>query len=135
MDSIQHLVFYLKHEGSEPVFCLRLEVETTQVAPIERASFCLQTPTTPASSWRQRLAPCLISQAVLNTFTENYFQDAFKNGRSGNGAHARNRITSRIMVAIRPKVSFDQRTALVPEIIDDSLYKPQSLGNWICFRP
>jgi hypothetical protein len=43
-------------------------------------------------------------QAVLNTLTENDFQDAFKNGRSvENDAYARKGITSRFMVASRLK--------------------------------
>jgi hypothetical protein len=43
---------------------------------------------------------------MLNTFTEHDFQGAFKNGRSvGNGTYARKGITSRVMVASRPKVS------------------------------
>jgi hypothetical protein len=48
------------------------------------------------------------SQAVLNTLTEHDFQEAFKkNGRSiENGAYARKGTASRVMVAIRPKVSF-----------------------------
>jgi hypothetical protein len=47
------------------------------------------------------------SQAVLNILTEHDFQDTFQNGRSaGNGAYARKGTTSRVMVAIRPKVSF-----------------------------
>jgi hypothetical protein len=48
------------------------------------------------------------SQAMLNTLTEHNFQGAFKNGRSaGNGAYARKGAFTRVMVAIRPKVSFD----------------------------
>jgi hypothetical protein len=47
------------------------------------------------------------SQVVLNTLTEHDFQNAFKNGRSaGNDAYARKGTTSRVMVAIRAKVSF-----------------------------
>jgi hypothetical protein len=47
------------------------------------------------------------SWAVLNTLTENDFQDAFKNDRSaGNGAYVRQGTTSRVMVASRQKVSF-----------------------------
>jgi hypothetical protein len=47
------------------------------------------------------------SQAVLNTLTEYGFQDAFKNDRSArNGAYAREGATSRMTVAIWPKVSF-----------------------------
>jgi hypothetical protein len=46
-------------------------------------------------------------QAVLNTLTKLYFQDAFKNGRSaGNGAYAPKGTTSRVMLASRPKVRF-----------------------------
>jgi hypothetical protein len=45
------------------------------------------------------------SQAMLNTLTEHDLQDAFKNGRnSGNGAYTRKRITSRVIVASKPKV-------------------------------
>jgi hypothetical protein len=47
------------------------------------------------------------SQAVLNTLTENYFQDAIQNCRSvGNVAYVRKAITSRVIVASRPRVSF-----------------------------
>jgi hypothetical protein len=47
------------------------------------------------------------SQAVLNTLTEHSFQDVFKNGKSAdNGAYARKKTTSKVMVASRPKVSF-----------------------------
>jgi hypothetical protein len=43
------------------------------------------------------------SQAMLNTLTENDFQDAFENGRtSGNCSYARKGITLRVMVASRP---------------------------------
>jgi hypothetical protein len=53
------------------------------------------------------------SQAVLNTLTEHDFQDSFKNGiSSGNSAYARKGTSSSVMVASRPKVSFDQMTAL-----------------------
>jgi hypothetical protein len=63
------------------------------------------------------------SQAVLNTLTEHEFQDAFKNGRSaGNGTYGRKGTTSRVMVASRPKVSFDQMAAPVLEIMDGSMY-------------
>jgi hypothetical protein len=58
------------------------------------------------------------SQAVMNTITEHDFQDAFQNlRRSGNGAQARKGTTSRVMVARRSKVSFDQMAAQVPEIM------------------
>jgi hypothetical protein len=51
---------------------------------------------------------------VLNTLTEQDFQDAFKNCRSaGNGAYWRKGTTSRVMVASRPKVSFDEMAAPV----------------------
>jgi hypothetical protein len=46
------------------------------------------------------------SQAVMNTPTEHYFKDAFKNCRSAeNGAYARKGTTSMLMVASRPKVN------------------------------
>jgi hypothetical protein len=54
------------------------------------------------------------SQEVLNILTENDFQDAFKNGRrAGNGEYARVKTPSRMMVASRPKISFDQLAAPV----------------------
>jgi hypothetical protein len=44
-----------------------------------------------------------------------------KNDRSaGNGAYARKRTTSRVKVASRLKVSFDQMAEPVPEIMDGS---------------
>jgi hypothetical protein len=47
------------------------------------------------------------SQAVLNTLTEHDFQEAFKNARiAGSGPYARKEITSRVMMACRPKVIF-----------------------------
>jgi hypothetical protein len=59
------------------------------------------------------------SQAVLNTLTEQDFQDAFKNGRNaGNDGYARKESTSRVMVASSSKVSFYQMVALIPEIMD-----------------
>jgi hypothetical protein len=62
------------------------------------------------------------SQAVLAP-TEQVFQNAFKIGRSsGNGAYAQNETTSRIMVTSRPKVSFHQMEAPVPEIMDVSSF-------------
>jgi hypothetical protein len=55
-------------------------------------------------------------QAVLNTLTENDFQDAFKNGRSaGDVAYASKGTTSRMIVASKPKV-FDQMAAPDPKI-------------------
>jgi hypothetical protein len=46
-------------------------------------------------------------QAVLNTLTEHDFHDAFKNVRNaGNVAYYLKGTTSRVMVAIRPKVNF-----------------------------
>jgi hypothetical protein len=42
---IHRPVYYLKHV-SETRFCLRLQVETTQIGPIDRASVCLRTPAT-----------------------------------------------------------------------------------------
>jgi hypothetical protein len=47
------------------------------------------------------------SQAVLNTFTEHNFQEAFNIGRrAGNSAYARKGTTSKVIVAGTPKVSF-----------------------------
>jgi hypothetical protein len=64
------------------------------------------------------------SQAVLNTLTED-FQDAFKNGRSvGNGANVQEGTASRVMVASRPKATFDKTAATIPEIMD-AARKPQ----------
>jgi hypothetical protein len=63
------------------------------------------------------------SQAVLNTLTEQNFQDAFRNGRScGNGAYARKGTTSNVMVASMSKVSFCQDDSTIPEIMDYFLY-------------
>jgi hypothetical protein len=63
------------------------------------------------------------SQAVLNSLTEHDFQNAIKDGRSaGNGAYARKGTTSRVMVACRPKLAFDQMAARVPEIMDGCMY-------------
>jgi hypothetical protein len=42
--------FYLKHNVSETRFCLRLQVEPTQLGPIDRASPYLRTPV-PAPKW------------------------------------------------------------------------------------
>jgi hypothetical protein len=58
---------------------------------------------------------------VPNTLKEHDFHDALKNGRtSGNGAYARKGTISRVMVASRSKVRFDQMAARVPEIMDGS---------------
>jgi hypothetical protein len=47
------------------------------------------------------------SQALLNTFTEQDFQVAFKNGRStGNSEYVQKRTILRVIVANIPKVSF-----------------------------
>jgi hypothetical protein len=47
------------------------------------------------------------SQSVLNTLTEQDFQDGFKNVKSaGNGACARMGTASRAMIASTPKISF-----------------------------
>jgi hypothetical protein len=43
MDIIHRFVFYLKHNISEAGFCPRLQVEPTQLRPIDRASPCLRT--------------------------------------------------------------------------------------------
>jgi hypothetical protein len=58
-------------------------------------------------------------RAMLNTLTENNFLDSFKNaGSAGKNAYMWKGTTSRVMLASRPKVSFDQMTAPVPEIMD-----------------
>jgi hypothetical protein len=71
------------------------------------------------------------SQAVLNTLTELDFQDEFKkNGRNtGNGAYALKGATSRIMMASRPKVSFDHMAAPAPEIMNGSYINTTSIGS------
>jgi hypothetical protein len=43
-------VFYLKHDVSDTVFCLRLQVENSQIGPVERANLCLQIPATTATN-------------------------------------------------------------------------------------
>jgi hypothetical protein len=40
LDSIHRPVFYLKHDVSEIGFCLRLQVEPTELGQIDRASLC-----------------------------------------------------------------------------------------------
>jgi hypothetical protein len=45
LDFIHNCVFYLEHDVSEPGFCLRLEVEPTQLDPFG-AKLCLRTPAT-----------------------------------------------------------------------------------------
>jgi hypothetical protein len=63
-------------------------------------------------------------QAVLNTLTEHGYHDAFRNGRrGGNSAYARKGTASKVTVGSRPKVSFDQMAAPVPEIMDGYLYR------------
>jgi hypothetical protein len=54
-------------------------------------------------------------QAVLNSLTQHDFQDAFKNGRRLGTVRARKGTTSRVKVASRPKVSFYEMAAPVPE--------------------
>jgi hypothetical protein len=44
--SIYRPVFYLKHDGSKTGFCLRFQVEPTQLGPMESASLCVRTPAT-----------------------------------------------------------------------------------------
>jgi hypothetical protein len=59
------------------------------------------------------------SQVMMNAPIEHNFQDAFTKGRSAeNGVYAWKGTTSRVMVASRPKVSFDQMMAPVPEMMD-----------------
>jgi hypothetical protein len=42
MDIIYRPVFYLRHNVSETEFCLRLQVEITQLDPIDRGILYLQ---------------------------------------------------------------------------------------------
>jgi hypothetical protein len=52
-------------------------------------------------------------QAALNILKEHNFHDAFENGRStGNGAYAWKGTTLRVMVASKPKVTFNQHQSL-----------------------
>jgi hypothetical protein len=44
LDIIQRTVFCLKHNVSETEFCFRLQVEPTQLGPIDRASPYLRAP-------------------------------------------------------------------------------------------
>jgi hypothetical protein len=60
---------------------------------------------------------------VLNTLTESNFQDAFKNDRSaGNCAYVQKGTTSKVMVASRHKVSFDEMVAPVSGIMECPSY-------------
>jgi hypothetical protein len=43
MDIIHSLIFYLKHGVSETGICLRLQVENTQLNPIDKDSLSLRT--------------------------------------------------------------------------------------------
>jgi hypothetical protein len=40
LNNIHRPVFYLKHDVSDTEFCLRLQVESTQMCPVDRASIC-----------------------------------------------------------------------------------------------
>jgi hypothetical protein len=53
MDIIHRPAFYLKHDVLEIGLCLRLQVEPTQLLPIDRASLCLL-PNEIGSTWRRR---------------------------------------------------------------------------------
>jgi hypothetical protein len=44
LDVILRRVFYLKYNVSETGFYLRLQLEPTQLGPIDRASLCLSGP-------------------------------------------------------------------------------------------
>jgi hypothetical protein len=44
LDIIHRPVFYLKYNVSETEFCLRLQVEPTELGPMDRASPYLRTP-------------------------------------------------------------------------------------------
>jgi hypothetical protein len=57
--------------------------------------------------------------AVLNTLTKHDFQDAFKKWQKGwEQSIVRKATISRVMVAIRPKVFFEQMAAPYQEIMD-----------------
>jgi hypothetical protein len=43
LDNIQCPASYLKYDFSETAFCLRLQVEPTQLGPVDIASLCLRT--------------------------------------------------------------------------------------------
>jgi hypothetical protein len=43
---IIHRPVFVKHDVSQIGFCLRLQVESTEVGPIDRAYICLRTPET-----------------------------------------------------------------------------------------
>jgi hypothetical protein len=63
------------------------------------------------------------SQAVLNTLTEDDFQNSFKKTARalGNWPTRRRRLLRLLCWPIDQKVVFDQLVASVPEIMDDSL--------------
>jgi hypothetical protein len=48
LDIIHHPVFYLKHDVSETGSCLHLQVEPTQVRPVNRASLRMRQRQTPS---------------------------------------------------------------------------------------
>jgi hypothetical protein len=53
---------------------------------------------------------------------EHEFQDTFKNGIStGKDAYMQTGTILRVMLASRPKISFDQMAAPVPEIMDSNM--------------
>jgi hypothetical protein len=53
---MHHPAFYLKHVVMDTGFCLRFQVEPTQVGPLSRASLCLRA-TWVGYTWRQRSNP------------------------------------------------------------------------------
>jgi hypothetical protein len=57
-------------------------------------------------------------QAVLNTQNTTSRMHLENGSSAGNGAYSRNGTTSKVTVASRPKVSFYQMAAPVPEIMD-----------------
>jgi hypothetical protein len=66
LDSIQRPVFYLKHDVSETEFCLRRQMEPSQMGPIKRASLFLRTS---SLFWAQ------LSRFHLKTKTESIFRN------------------------------------------------------------
>jgi hypothetical protein len=61
LDIIHRPIFYLKYDVSEAGFCLRIQVETTQLGPTNRGTLCLHVipvgPNWVVSTWRWRQNP------------------------------------------------------------------------------
>jgi hypothetical protein len=72
-DIIHRFVFYLKHKVLESGFCLRLQVEPTQLGPIEKVSISGQDPETSSFYWAH------LSRFRLKTETESGLQNLVLN--------------------------------------------------------